>query len=93
VPVAARPQTDESLQQTGITRIHHAGNSKTGSGNPGPACQQVKVSISEGCMIVEPKMRPRYTLAELLSQGDFTQPITSDEREWLDAPPFGGEGL
>jgi antitoxin ChpS len=44
-------------------------------------------------MIVEPKMRPRYTLAELLSQGDFTQPITSDEREWLDAPPFGGEGL
>lgn len=55
------------------------------------ANQQVDVSISEGRMIVEPKVRPRYSLAELLAQCDFSQPMSTEEREWLDAPPVGGE--
>lgn len=57
------------------------------------ANQQVGVSISEGRMIVEPKVRPRYTLAELLAQCDFEQPMTDEDREWLDAPPVGREGI
>jgi antitoxin ChpS len=57
------------------------------------ANQQVGVSISEGRMIVEPKVRPRYTLAELMAQCDFDQPMTDEDREWLDAPPVGREGI
>ena len=57
------------------------------------ANQQVGVSISEGRMIVEPKVRPRYTLAELIAQCDFDQPMTDEDREWLDAPPVGREGI
>ena len=34
------------------------------------ANQQVGVSIADGRMIVEPKVRPRYTLAELMAQCD-----------------------
>lgn len=56
------------------------------------ANQQVGVSISEGRMIIEPKVRPRYTLAELLAQCDLDQPMTAEDREWLDAPPAGREG-
>ncbi|MDQ6703558.1 MAG: antitoxin [Pseudomonadota bacterium] len=57
------------------------------------ANQQVGVSISEGRMIVEPKVRPRYTLAELMAQCDLDQPMTDEDREWLDAPPVGREGI
>jgi antitoxin ChpS len=57
------------------------------------ANSQVDVSISEGRMIVEPRVRPRYSLAELLAQCDFTQPETNEEREWLEAMPVGREGI
>ncbi len=57
------------------------------------ANQQVSVSISEGRMIVEPKVKPRYTLAELLAQCNFDQPMTEEDREWLDTPPAGREGI
>ncbi|HTV34227.1 MAG TPA: antitoxin [Methylocella sp.] len=53
--------------------------------------QQVGVSISEGRIIVEPKARPRYTLAELLAQCELDQPMTAEDREWLDAPVVSRE--
>ena len=55
------------------------------------ANQQVSVSISEGRMMVEPKVRPRYTVTELIAQCDLDQPMTDEDREWLDAPPVGRE--
>jgi antitoxin ChpS len=57
------------------------------------ANQQVGVSIVEGRMIVEPKVRPRYTLAGLMAHCDLDQPMTDEDREWLDAPPAGREGI
>ena len=57
------------------------------------ANQQVDISLSDGRMIVEPKLRPRYALAELLAQCDFDQPITTQEQDWLDSPPVGREVL
>jgi antitoxin ChpS len=57
------------------------------------ANQRVGVLISEGRMIVEPKVKPRYTLAELMAQCDLDQPMTDEDREWLDAPPVGREGI
>ena len=55
------------------------------------ANQQVGISISDGRMIVEPKVKPRYTLEELLAQCDSTQPMTEAEQEWLDMEPVGRE--
>jgi hypothetical protein len=38
-------------------------------------------------------LQPRYTLAELMAQCDLDQPMTDEDREWLDAPPVGREGI
>lgn len=37
--------------------------------------------------------RPRYTLAELLSQCDPSTPMTEEDRAWLDAAPVGREEI
>ena len=44
----------------------------------------------------EQEVRPRrgrYTLAELLAQSDPQAPVSPEDREWLDSPPFGREAL
>jgi antitoxin ChpS len=53
----------------------------------------VAVDVENGRLIVEPKSRPRYTLAELLAASDYSQPQPPEEREWADAPAVGGELL
>ena len=58
------------------------------------AGSRVELSVDQGRLIVEPKRKPRYTLAELLSKcrpGDL-RPRRRD-REWLDSPPKGREIL
>ena len=35
--------------------------------------------------------RSKYSLDELLSQCDFSQPMDEEEREWLESPPRGRE--
>jgi len=32
-----------------------------------------------------------YTLAELLADGDYSQPLSDEDREWLDFPAVGRE--
>ena len=53
----------------------------------------VAVDVENGRLIVEPKQRPRYTLAELLAASDYSEPQPLEEREWVDAPAVGGELL
>jgi antitoxin ChpS len=53
----------------------------------------VAVDVENGRLIVEPKPRPRYSLAELLAESDYAQPLPPEEREWVDAPAVGGELL
>ena len=53
----------------------------------------VGVSVSDGRLVIDPKPRPRYTLAELLAASDYSEPQTAEEREWIDAPAVGGELL
>jgi antitoxin ChpS len=57
------------------------------------ANQKVGVSILDGRIIVEPKVKPRYTLGELLAQCDLDEPISAEDREWLDAMPVGREEI
>ncbi len=51
----------------------------------------VGVAVADGCLVVDPKPRPRYTLAELLAASDYSQVQPEEQREWVDAPAVGGE--
>ena len=51
----------------------------------------VAVDVEGGRLVVEARPRPRYTLDELLAASDYSQPLTQEEREWVDAPAVGGE--
>ena len=53
----------------------------------------VSVAVEGGRLVVEPQARPRYTMAELLAASDYSQPQPPEEREWVDAPAVGREGL
>ncbi len=53
----------------------------------------VGVAVEDGRLVVEPKPRPRYTMAELLAASDFAAPQPAEAREWVDAPAVGREPL
>ena len=38
-------------------------------------------------------VKPHYTMDELLAASDYSRAETSEEREWIDAAPRGGEPL
>ncbi len=57
------------------------------------ANQQVGVSISDGRILIEPRVRPRYTISELMAQCDLEEPVSAEGREWLDAPAVRREGI
>jgi antitoxin ChpS len=44
-------------------------------------------------LVVNPNIKPRYTLAELLEASDYSQPQPAEEREWIDSSSVGGELL
>lgn len=58
------------------------------------AGSQVDVCVKNGKLVVEPKIKPRYTLAELLAKcTDENMAMTTEDQEWLDAKPVGKEIL
>ncbi len=58
------------------------------------AGSQVDVSVENGRLVVEPKVKPRYSLAELLARcSDENMTLTTEDREWLDAKLVGKEIL
>jgi antitoxin ChpS len=57
------------------------------------AGNSVGLAVDGDRLVVQAKKRPKYTLEELLAQCDYSQPMTDEEREWLDAPAVGRELL
>ncbi len=53
----------------------------------------VGLVIDHGRLVVDPSPKPRYTLAELLTNSDYSAPLSEAEREWIDAPAVGNELL
>ncbi|WP_349971383.1 antitoxin [Pseudomonas caspiana] len=49
------------------------------------------LAIDEGSLVVNPKLKPRYTLAQLLAVPDFAQSQSDEHREWIDGPAVGSE--
>lgn len=54
---------------------------------------EVDIGVENGRMVVEPRKRPTYTLAELLAQSEETDAPSAEDRAWLDAKPVGRELL
>jgi len=55
------------------------------------ANEKVALRIEEGRLVVEPRLKPRYTLAQLLAQCDETAPRDPELLEWDAAEPVGRE--
>ena len=55
------------------------------------AGSKVGLAVKHGRLVVEPRPRPQYTLAELLAASDYSGPQPAEEREWVDAPAVGRE--
>ena len=53
----------------------------------------VGLAVDGGRLVVEASPRPRYTMAELLAASDYSEGLTQEDREWLDAPALGKEIL
>jgi len=52
---------------------------------------KVGLTVDTGRLVVDPAVRPQYTLDELLSQCDASAALSPQEQEWLDAPTVGDE--
>jgi antitoxin ChpS len=57
------------------------------------AGEAVALSVDGGHLIVEPQIRSRYTLDELLAQCDASAEASVEDQKWLDSKPIGGELL
>lgn len=57
------------------------------------AGEAVSVAIEGNRLTIEASPKPRYSLAELLAGTDFSEPPSSEDREWLDALAVGKEIL
>lgn len=53
----------------------------------------VGLAVEHGRLIVEPALRPHYSLDELLAQCDTSAEISNEDRDWLDNKPVGLELL
>ena len=52
---------------------------------------KVGIAVEGGRLVVEPQLRRRYTLDELLAQCKPKARRTKEELEWIESKPFGGE--
>lgn len=51
----------------------------------------VGLAVEGDCLVVNPRPKPRYSMAELLAASDYSQPQAPQDREWVDAPAVGRE--
>lgn len=54
---------------------------------------QVFIDVQDGKLIIEPKTKPRYKLAELMAQCDLSQPLSTEEQIWLNDSIAGHEDI
>ena len=53
----------------------------------------VGLAVERGRLVIEPTLRPRYSLDELLAQCDASAELSPEDRAWLDSKPVGSELL
>ena len=53
----------------------------------------VGLAIDHGCLVVNPRPRPNYSLDALLAQCNSLATATTEDHQWLSGPAVGGESL
>ena len=53
----------------------------------------VGLAVDHGRLVVEPTLRPRYSLDELLAQCDASAETSGEDLVWLNSKPVGSELL
>ena len=53
----------------------------------------VGIAVDGERLVIEPTVKPHYTLAQLLAESDYSTSRKAKDREWLEAPPVGRELL
>ena len=53
----------------------------------------VGLAVERGRLVIEPTLRPRYSLDELLAQCDASAKVSAEDRAWLDSKAVGSELL
>ena len=53
----------------------------------------VGLAVERGRLVIEPTLRPRYSMDELLAQCDASSEFSAEDRAWLDSKPVGSELL
>ncbi|GEC36468.1 antitoxin ChpS [Sinorhizobium meliloti] len=53
----------------------------------------VDLVVDNGRLVIEPRMRPRYTLEQLLAQCDASAESPAVDRDWLAGRPTTGQEL
>ena len=54
---------------------------------------KVGLRLDRGRLVVEPRPKPKYTLAQLLAECDLDAPMGEEELEWDRMPTVGREIL
>ncbi len=54
---------------------------------------RVDIGVQDGRLVVAPRIRPSYSLDQLLAQCDDSAPDDEGDRAWLDSAPVGNELL
>jgi antitoxin ChpS len=54
---------------------------------------QVSIDVQEGKLIIQPQPKPRYKLADLMAQCDLSQPLSTEEQQWLNDTAMGNEDI
>ena len=60
--------------------------------NLGPGAK-VGLTVDNGRLVIEPHIRPRYTLDELLAQCEASAEPATEDQQWFDTKPVGSELL
>jgi antitoxin ChpS len=54
---------------------------------------KVGLAVEDGRLVIDPKPRARYTMADLLAESDYSLPPSAEDGEWINAPAAGRELL
>ena len=53
----------------------------------------VGLAVDHGRLVVEPTLRPHYSLDELMAQCDASAEVSAEDLDWLNSKPVGRELL
>jgi antitoxin ChpS len=53
----------------------------------------VGLGLDQGRLVVQPLAKPRYSLAELLANSNYSQAASQEDRDWVSSAAVGNELL